>query len=417
MAIHNAKILSFPNKTIIPGLMDANVHLYLGPLLESVTRYEGRFEDLITEAAQVTLKQGLTTVFDSWGPREDLVRVRNAINKGKITASRIFLAGNIVGYGGPLTKDFLPAGQSLPASKHLINRINERWEQGVGPELVWMTPDKVREKIRDYSKKDIDFIKYASSGHAQNASQYIAFSELTQRGIIEEGHAAGITVQAHTSTVESLRMAVEAGVDMLQHCEITGTVPIPTTTIELMVEKDVACVTFARTDAALDVFVEGLQGSMYEEHAAGVTIRDQNTRNMLKGGVNLLLGTDAGLFGADLSDMLTDGKDVLGKLGEGHFHWLEAMTEKGMKPMDVLMAATSNIAKAYKVDKDIGTLEVGKKADLLILDGNPLEDVQAYRKIHMIIKDGKLVNRDKLPEHPILTLDVLEKDQPYFDYD
>ena len=115
--------------------------------------------------------------------------------------------------------------------------------------------------------------------------------------------------------------------------------------------------------------------------------------------------------------MLTDGKDVLGKLGEGHFHWLEAMTEKGMKPMDVLMAATSNIAKAYKVDKDIGTLEVGKKADLLILDGNPLEDVQAYRKIHMIIKDGKLVNRDKLPEHPILTLDVLEKDQPYFDYD
>jgi imidazolonepropionase-like amidohydrolase len=86
-----------------------------------------------------------------------------------------------------------------------------------------------------------------------------------------------------------------------------------------------------------------------------------------------------------------------------HFYWLLAMQDKGMKPMAALMAATRNIAKAYKVDKTLGTLERGKLADLLILDRNPLEDAENYRSIHLVMKEGKIIDRDALPTQRLLT--------------
>ncbi len=95
---------------VIPGLMDANVHLVLGSSIEFIARYEGRYEDLIEEAAQVTLKNGLTTVFDSWGPLQPLLNVRDRIRRGETTGSRVQVAGNIVGLSGPFGRDFNQAG-------------------------------------------------------------------------------------------------------------------------------------------------------------------------------------------------------------------------------------------------------------------------------------------------------------------
>src|SRR5262249_25700748 len=77
-----AREINAAGKYVVPGLMDANVHLVLGSAIEFIVRYEGRYEDLIEEAAQVSLKNGLTTVFDSWGPLQPLINVRDRINKG-----------------------------------------------------------------------------------------------------------------------------------------------------------------------------------------------------------------------------------------------------------------------------------------------------------------------------------------------
>jgi adenine deaminase len=97
------------------------------------------------------------------------------------------------------------------------------------------------------------------------------------------------------------------------------------------------------------------------------------------------------------------GDDNLAELGEGHFHWLKAMEEKGFPAMDGLRAATRNIAVAYGKDDDLGTLEPGKIADILILNDDPLQAAENYRSIHMIIKDGVMVDRMSLPANPILT--------------
>src|SRR5262249_26097860 len=101
-----ARQIDAAGKYVIPGLMDANVHLVLGSAIEFIVRYEGRYEDLIEEAAQVTLKNGLTTVFDSWGPLQPLLNVRDRIKRGEAVGSRMFVAGNIVGFSGPFGRDF-----------------------------------------------------------------------------------------------------------------------------------------------------------------------------------------------------------------------------------------------------------------------------------------------------------------------
>jgi len=387
-----AREIKAAGKYIIPGLMDANVHLYLEIPLVSLVRYEGRYHEIITEAAQVALKSGVITVFDSWGPRQPLVKARDAINAGQAQGARIFLAGNIVGFDGPMSKDFIPAAATM-ADPAFVKRTNALWQENVGRELMWLTPEQVRKEVRAYAARGIDFLKYGASGHTEMA--FITFSERVQKVMVEEAHRAGITVQTHTSSVESLHMAIEAGVDLLQHCDVSGPVEIPASTIKLLVERQVACATLPLTRKRLGIEEQG---------AIWVSTKNINNQNLIEAGVNILLSTDAGVMGDSTESFFQKNRDGdLTELGQGHFRWFEAVEEMGMKPMDMLMAATSNIAKAYKVDKDLGTLEVGKIADLLILDKNPLRAAKNYRSIHTVMKNGKIIDRAKLPDNPILS--------------
>jgi predicted amidohydrolase YtcJ len=97
------------------------------------------------------------------------------------------------------------------------------------------------------------------------------------------------------------------------------------------------------------------------------------------------------------------GEDGLIDIEAGHFAWFMAMEEKGCASMEMLRAATRNIAMAYGQGGDLGTLQPGKIADLLILDRNPLARAVNYRSIDKIIKDGKVIDREALPTNPILT--------------
>src|SRR5579862_4278272 len=100
------EVIDAHGKYAIPGLMDANVHLWGTTRLEKLAYYEDRYQDVIVEAAQLALKGGLTTVFDTWGPRKALMSVRNRIDDGDVIGSRVFCAGNIIGLDGPLSLDF-----------------------------------------------------------------------------------------------------------------------------------------------------------------------------------------------------------------------------------------------------------------------------------------------------------------------
>lgn len=394
-----ATVVDARGKYVIPGLMDANLHLFLNIDLETLIRYEGRYHEIVLEAAQIALKSGQTTVFDTWGPREALATARDMIDRGDAPGSRIYLAGNIIGFDGPLSADFREEAASH-VSKAFAARVNETWEQNTGRALLWMPPDSVRAVIRAYAGTGVDFLKYGASGHVE--MNFVSFSPAVQRAIVEEGRRAGLTVQTHTTSVESFDMAIEAGVDIITHCGISGpTHRLPAEYVRKLADRGVACSVLPITQRRLDALEKEAPDRTLTPY---MKVAKENHRNLIRAGATLLVSTDAGIenpvLRAESPTLAADTVDSRVKLGEGHFNALAALEEMGMAPMEILKSATSHVARAYKLDAEIGALEPGKAADMVVLDANPLESARNYRRIHAVIQGGRVVNRDLLPTAP-----------------
>lgn len=394
-----ANRLDARGKYLIPGLMDANVHLALSHNmnLEAVIRYEDRFDQIALEAAQLALKSGLTTVFDTWGPRAPLVKARDLIKRGEAPGSRIYLAGTIIGWDGVMD-NFFPPGALDQLSKPTAARLTDLFGQGVGRRLRMMRPEEVRAAVREYAQKGVDFIKYYG-----DANDAIVFSPRLQRVIVEEGHRAGMPVQAHVTSVEGIQTVMEAGLDFLTHGDMSMPPDtIPDETLRELVRRGIATSVLPYTQRRLDALVK------YAPAAAVLYLSGKNNRrNMIRAGVTMLLSTDSYINEPDLLPepfpLIADTVDSDRKIGEAHFNALVALEEEGMAPMEILKTATSNIAKAYRVDDKFGTIAAGKIADLVILDADPLASARNYRRIHAVLQEGRMVDREALPVAPIVT--------------
>ena len=391
-------------KHVIPGLLDANVHLLIQSDPEFLLRYEpGEYDELILEAAQIALKAGLTTVFDTWGPVEALRRVRDRINAGDAVGSRIFFAGNIIGNDGPWSIDFDGRVFGQVLNPEVVASVNRHWEYGVGGDLPWMPAETVRQAVHEYiATSGIDFVKYSSSVHKD--LKFICFSPNAQRAIVEEAHAAGMTAQACTISPEALKMAIEAGTDLLQHGNITGRFPMPQETVDLICSRQIPCVAFLMTERYMVATSKSSVAARLED-LFGCQL--ENNRKLIEGDAKLVYGDDAGPWSPSITGSPAWGKYYVDEfymdLGKSHVYWFRAAGEQGMAPMDALVAATRNAAEAYGKLDELGTIEPGKRADMVVLDADPLADPENYGRVAYVVKDGELVDLDRLPEHPVLT--------------
>jgi imidazolonepropionase-like amidohydrolase len=398
-----AHVIDATGKFIIPGLMDANVHLvshFNWSRIEFLARYEHRFEEVIEEGAQIALKHGLTTIFDTMGPLAPLLAVRDRINRGETIGSRMFVAGNIVGFRAVFTS----TEAMTNATRTFQDRINALWEENMGPDLLVLSPDEVRVETRKYIARGIDFLKYGASGDGFPVSSRIGqrdvhrFTAEQQRAMIEESHRAGITVQTHQSSAEALRVAIESGVDLVQHGVSTGPRPMPDAVLQLMVDRGVA--------SAWDYQGVFEEPESPEDRAARLAQpREQNLARMMAAGIPLLLGTDAGVIDPDVYASMPESRRTnwVNVLGEGHILYLRSVVQRGMSPMDALLTATRNIAAAYQKLDTLGTLEQGKMADLVILDADPLQDIGNVGMVSLVMKEGRVIDRDALPMKRVLT--------------
>jgi imidazolonepropionase-like amidohydrolase len=413
----DAERIDVRGKYIVPGLMDANVHLVPWPswtYIEFLARYENNFEGIAAEASQIALKHGFTTVFDSMGPARPEMRVRDRINRGELVGPRIFVAGNILGFRAVFTTKESIAS----ASKAFQARINEQFELNGGPDLAWMTPAQIKIEIATYVAAGVDFVKYGASGDGPPLNSEIGqhavlrFTPAQQQAIVEVVHAAGKIVQTHQMSAEALRIVVEAGADMAQHCTQTGPSRIPEETIKLMVARKFSCGTQwgPLTEAQRQqVANRRFPGSDRDNGRDGVDFAVENAVRLIDAGIPQLVSTDAGTIDPDVAnDFGPEGGPGglggrAGLIGEAEFVDMLAMQQRGMTPMMIIQAATRNVAAAYHKLDSIGTLEAGKFADLVVVDANPLVDVLNLRKVHMVIKDGRTIDLERLPEAPILT--------------
>lgn len=413
-----ARIIDGGGKYLLPGLIDNNVHatVYGKPeRRDTAVKYADRNPELALEFAQRELKYGVTTVRDSYGDLQSLIAVRDRINRGEAIGARMFVAGNILGWGGPFSLTF-----SLTKEADLSlfqERWNDRIAQGAGEDLMDMTPEELGVAMDRYIDRGPDFIKYGGTSHFFTPS-LIGFSPRQQKVIVERAHARGLRVETHATSSEGLRLAVEAGIDLIQHPELLSR-DYPDDLIALIQQRKPLCAMrsnvitgadWRRHLAARRAAEAMLKGARPPATSAqahrradalgeGEDIQRRNAIRLIKAGCAVVIATDS--YQGDAPEFRRAPKPLDQEPGVGALVAIEGLVELGMTPSQAITAATRNGAIAAGRLEQFGTVETGKVADLILLSADPLADISNIRKQVMVMSKGQVVDVARLPQHPI----------------
>ena len=354
----NTEIIDIPNSTLLPGLIEGHSHLLLHPYNETTwddqVLRESRAERIAraTVHARKTLLAGFTTVRDlgTEGADYDDVGLKNAIEKGIIIGPRMFVAGRAL----------VATGSYGPKGFHSEINVPQGAEEADGI-------DNLTKSVRTQIGKGADVIKiYADYRWGLMKDAQPTFLQEEIELIVKVAQSSGRQVVAHASTPEGMRRAIIGGVSTIEHGD-NGTPEI----FKLMKEKGVClCPTLAAGDA-----VSQYRG--WKKATEPEPERIQEKRKIFKMamdlGVRICMGGDVGVF--------PHGDNA---------RELEMMVQYGMKPLEVLRSSTSINAESFKI-KDLGMIKKGFLADILIVEGNPVEEISDIRKVKVVVKDGVMV--------------------------
>jgi imidazolonepropionase-like amidohydrolase len=425
----DAQLVDAKGKFLLPGFIDTNVHLSLyggatPERYETLVRYQPRQADVVLEASQMQLKHGVTTVRDSYGVLEPLLKVRDAVARGEAIGARMLVAGNIVGWGGPFSISF-----SLIPEKNLTpfqEQMNDAIAQGAGEELMDMSPEELARAIGAYLDKGPDFVKYGGTSHFSTPT-FIGFSPEAQRALVEEVHRRGKLAETHSTTAEGLRVSVLAGIDLIQHPEHIDPRELPDALVALIRERNVICsmLTNTYTGEAWKTHLKKKEEAEKkraeaekerarlperakttaerrrerEELNLDLEVARGNAQKLIRGGCRVTIGTDN--YRAAAPEFARAPKPEHQDHGIGSVIAIEGLVELGMTPAQAIVSATRNGALACQAQAALGTIEAGKLADILLLDADPLADIRNIRKLHTVMKEGRIIELGKLPEKPI----------------
>jgi imidazolonepropionase-like amidohydrolase len=416
-----AQVIDGRGRFLVPGFIDNNAHLtvYGQPARRDTSaKYGDRNEELALEVAQRSLKAGVTTLVDSYGVLPPSLAVRDRIERGEAVGSRLLVAGNILGWGGPFSLTF-----SLTKESDL-SYFQEKWNdllaQDMGEEIMDLTPDELRPALNRYLDKGVDVVKYGGTSHFMRPS-LIGFSPEQQRVIVEETHKRGKAVQVHSTSPEGLRLSVEAGIDLIQHPELASR-DLPDALIKLIIRKKTFCGMRSnlftgeprKRHLAQRAAAEAAQAKLPPPatgaerwrriEALGETddIQWRNARRLIAAGCPVTVATDS--FLGDAPEFRRTPKTDDAEPGSGTIRAIEGLVELGMTPMQAIVAGTRNGAAAALRGKDLGTIETGKIADLVLLDADPLADIHNIEKVSAVIARGRVVDRARLPEHALFVV-------------
>nr|WP_293834187.1 amidohydrolase family protein [uncultured Arsenicibacter sp.] len=358
------KVIDLKNKTVLPGLIDMHVHI------ESETRRGGSYDrftqnvpDVAFQAAKyakVTLLAGFTTVRDLGGSGVN-ISLRNAINRGLAEGPRIMTSGKSIATTG---------GHADPT-----NGFRRDLAGDPGPvDGVINGPDEARKAVRQRYKEGADVIKItATGGVLSNAKdgQGPQFTDEEAKAIVETAKDYGMSVAAHAHGAEGMKRAIRAGVTTIEH----GTL-MDDEAIELFKKHGtyyVPTIIAGRT-AADSARIMGYYPALVTPKALAIGPKIQATfTKAYKAGVKIAFGTDAGVYPHGYN-----AKEF------------EYMVEGGMPPVECIKAATVVNAEVLGMKDQIGAIETGKLADIIAVDGNPLQDIKTLQQVKFVMKDGKV---------------------------
>jgi len=355
--------MDLSSSTCLPGLIDVHTHITADP---SASGYEGLGISAPREAvtgvknARITLHAGFTTIRNVGAGSYTDVAVRDGINAGQIEGPRMLVSGPPLGItGGHCDNDLLPFEYHDKA-------------QGVadGP---WAARGKVREVI----KYGADVIKVCASGGVlskgdQPGTPQYSFEEL--QAIAVEAHKLGRKVAAHAHGTQSIKDAINAGIDSIEHSSL-----IDDEGIALAKQHG----TYLDFDIYNDDFIlqEGAKAGMLPESIEKEKkigrLQRENFRHAWESGTKMAFATDAGVYPHG------DNAKQFAK-----------MVEWGMKPIDAIQAATINAADLLGWASKVGAIEPGHYADIIAVNGDPLSNVRILESVKFVMKGGAVVRND-----------------------
>lgn len=360
-------VIDLKDKTLLPGLIDCHVHLEWELSPKSYTeKYTLNAADIAFRAgvyAERTLHRGFTTVRDLGGQGVNIA-LRDAINGGWAKGPRIYTAGSMISVSGG----------------HGDYTTSARWDLFDSPLTesgIADGPEECQKAVRTQIRRGADWIKVAATGGVTSLARdgrlpHMSTDELAT--VVRTAHDMGVDVAAHAHGDEGMRRAVLAGVRSIEHGTFMsdstmylmkkyGTWLVPTLTAG-----------WAVTDSA--TYSPRFFHEVVRKKALGIGPALSSTLGRAyKKGVKIAFGTDSGVNPHGTNNL--------------EFAY---MAHAGMPPADILRAATTDAAAMLRLEKYLGSIEPGKWADLIAVDGDPFTDIRAMERVVFVMKGGKAVD-------------------------
>ncbi len=346
-----------PGSTILPGLIDMHVHLCDWAAPMEIASDPARLAIHATSNARLTQLSGITTVRDVGSAFNIGPALRDAVNRGSVLGSRVVASSRLICMTG-----------------------------GHGSELGWNAtfareangPDDCRKAVREEIKAGVDWIKVALDGaRSVPGKRVLEFTQPELDAIVDEAHRLGVRVACHIFLPETAAMAIQAGVDTVEHgLELSeenvvglaeqGIVLVPTIRLPLHI-----------LDLGQKMLDMGEYGAQAMRHATeALPTHAASFQRALAAGVTIAAGTDTSSFVGGIDSLVSD---------------LEYMVELGMSPEQALMSATSVAAETLEKAGEIGAIVPGALADILVVQGRPTEEITALRDVQLVVQDGRIV--------------------------
>jgi len=349
---------------VLPGLIDCHVHLALsGSPTCILERDRGYAAALMLSHARASLEAGFTTLRDVGGQYYLEFGIRRALQEGLFSGPRLYLAGKVLSItsAGPDSYDGC-------------------YREADGPH-------EVRKATREQLKAGADFIKVMASGAILTPGEepgVATFGVDEIRIAVEEADKVNKHVAAHAHGAQAIRNAVEAGVRTIEHGTYLAEDP---GILDEMIEKDVALIPTMKCLHDMLAYGQDVvpQWMLDKARRANETL-SHSVRLAYERGALIAMGTDAGTPHNYHGDNARE---------------LVLMAEVGLSPMDVIMAATRHAARALGQEEKLGTLEPGKLADLIVVNGDPLADLRILTQrenIKAVYVGGRRLSVIGLPE-------------------
>jgi len=360
----NARVIDLSSSTVLPGLIDAHNHVLGNP--KDLSPVAG----LRMSSAQATLwgvrnlriwlDKGFTTLRDACESDRyyGQIALRNSIQQGLIQGPRMIVAGQCLSLtGGHGDSDQLAVDEELPRRPNIADTV-----------------DEVATAARRDIKYGADWIKLMATGGVMDTLSDFRVQELSEAQMakaVEVAHRANKKVMAHAHGTEGIKAAVRAGVDSIEHGSL-----LDDEGAELMVQKGTWLVPTIDVELrTLEMGASfGVEPVMMAKEKEVVRLKRAGFEKALKYHVKIAFGVD------DDPDYLTREFD--------------AMVAWGMKPVEALQAATINASKLLGIADQVGTIEPGKAADIVAVNGDPLTDIKTINNVVLVMKGGEVVKNE-----------------------